>query len=83
MYKVFNRDICYGICTMFQMLSYRHTRNSNFNFYVYPVSVNACKLYVVHAGIMLWNNLDVSLKKWKSVRIFCNRIKSLKLSDCI
>ena len=81
MYKVFNRDICNIICTMFKMLSYRHTHNSNFNFYVYPVSVNARKLFVAHTSIMLWNNLDVILKKCKSVRIFCNRIKSLKLSD--
>ena len=32
MYKVFNRDICNSICMTFQMLSYRHTHNSNFNF---------------------------------------------------
>ena len=62
-YKVFNRDICNSIFTMFQMLSYRRTRNSNFNFYVYPVFVTARKLFVVHASIMLSNNLDVNYKK--------------------
>ena len=66
---------------MFQMFSYRHTRTFNFN--VYPIFVNARKLFVVHAGIMLWNNLDANLKKYKSVCNFCNRIKSLKLSDYI
>ena len=83
MYKVINRDICNCICIMFQMFFYRHTHNSNFNFYVYSISVNARKLFVVHAAIMLWNNLHVNLKKCKSVRIFCNHIKSLKLSDYI
>ena len=54
---------------------HEHTRNTNSNFYVYSVSTNIRKKFIVHFGIVLWNNLSVDVKLCKSFNTFKYSIK--------
>ena len=50
-------------------------RYSSYNFYVHPIQTDIRKRFVLHSGVILWNNLNVTTKLIKSVSYFKHNVK--------
>ena len=59
-----------------RLLPYRPTRNSNINLYECLVSLSVCKLFGVHAGVMVQSEHD-DVQNSKSLNVIWNRFKNM------
>jgi hypothetical protein len=64
MYNVFHGKISFDHY-LFRCTGHLHSygiRSGSFNFYVFPIATSMRHKFVVHCGIISWNNLDSSVK---------------------
>ena len=67
MYNIYHNRVAYKhncFCSI-SNVHVKSARNVGCNFYVYPVSTSLRRNSIMHAGIMLWNNLHSNIKLLK------------------
>jgi hypothetical protein len=70
MFKVYRKIMCNQIVELFSVCDNLRTRQGHINFIV-PRDVITCrKKFIVHCGIMLWNNLPTDIKMTLSLCTF-------------
>jgi hypothetical protein len=84
MYNVFHEKISFDR-NLFRHTGSLHsycTRSGSLNFYVSPIATSMRRKFVVHSGIMSWNNLN-STVKLLNFSNFMHKVKDMIFSKYV
>ena len=84
MYNIYHNRVAFNhncFCSI-SNVHVKSIRNVGCNFYVYPVSTSLRRNSMMHAGVMLWNNLHSNIKLLK-YGAFISHIKIIIFSEYI
>jgi hypothetical protein len=80
----FTQLLCAAVDSCTTRIHYKGTRSSHCNnFFVNSVSSNVRRNFISHSGVVIWNNLDTSLKMNASLYNFKKSVKKLLFNSYV